>query len=1061
MPRRTQATASRPSPTAPRSQYTRLEQRLVLLSWLLSLFGYEKNQDLLADMKEAEEGFGTDGRSYIYHRLVGRGGRLKVSPDELARYDDNIRSHLAAINGHRSEPVTLRYFQHLALLFTEVFLDWRFHHPGELLRRLNQFVRELNARKAVGEPPEPEFAASDLNRIAYWMATGSGKTLILHANYRQFLHYNEQALDNILLITPNEGLSEQHMREMTASGIPCERFRLGESGLGLSAPNTIRVIEITKLVEEKRGGGVTVPVEAFEGNNLILVDEGHKGAGGEAWRRFREALGQTGFTFEYSATFGQALTAARNDALTAEYGRAIVFDYSYRYFHGDGYGKDFYILNLKDDNSEEKTNLLLMGNLLSFYEQQQVFEEGAQDLRPYNLEKPLWVFVGSSVNAVYTENRRKRSDVLTVARFLHRVLENENGWAIQAIEQVLAGTTGLADDNGQDPFTGRFAYLRQGGTGADAIYRDLLAKVFHARGSSVLHLCAIRGQEGELGLKAGGAEDYFGLIYIGDTSAFRNLVREDKSGIMVEEDVIVDSLFSRINHPASPINILIGAKKFVEGWDSLRVSNMGLLNIGRSEGSEIIQIFGRGVRLKGLGRSLKRSSALPGSHPQHLRLLETLNVFAVRADYMAQFREYLEREGVDTSGVVEIPLAIRPNREFLGKGLMIPRVPEAERFGSKCSLVLALDKAATVRLDLSVRVESLQSVPSGITGMAMRAGGEVVIPSESLDLVDWEAVYINLLECKRMKGFGNLVIPAGVPRQLIESSDPRLYRLVAEESLVRPRSFAEVAALQEAVCTILRRYVEKYYRICQARWESANMVFTKLADDDPDFRDYVVRISRNEADLVTAVKQLIDEGQRIYETETRELPNIHFDRHLYQPLLLERDVRIQSEPPGLKPSEAKFVRDLREFVSREAGGLLAGKEVFLLRNLSRGKGIGFFESEGFYPDFILWVKHNSRQRIVFVEPHGMLREKAYWTSDKARLHERLRSLSQTWGERTGLNGVTLDSFIVSATPYNTLRDYYGDGNWTREGFAEKHILFSDDAGYCSKLFEGSLTSLAS
>jgi len=94
------------------------------------------------------------------------------------------------------------------------------------------------------------------------------------------------------------------------------------------------MIEITKLVEEKCGGGVRVPVEAFEGNNLIFVDEGHKGTGGVAWRSFRESLSETGFTFEYSATFGQALTAARNDQLTAEYGKAIAFDYSYRYFYG-------------------------------------------------------------------------------------------------------------------------------------------------------------------------------------------------------------------------------------------------------------------------------------------------------------------------------------------------------------------------------------------------------------------------------------------------------------------------------------------------------------------------------------------------------------------------------------------------------------------------------------------------------------------------------------------------------------------------------------------------------
>ena len=99
--------------------------------------------------------------------------------------------------------------------------------------------------------------------------------------------------------------------------------------------NEIQVLEITKLVEQKRGGGVSVPVDAFEGYNLILVDEGHKGSGGRHGA-VTAMLGKTGFTFEYSATFGQALSAARDDELTKEYGKAIVFDYSYRYFYEDG-----------------------------------------------------------------------------------------------------------------------------------------------------------------------------------------------------------------------------------------------------------------------------------------------------------------------------------------------------------------------------------------------------------------------------------------------------------------------------------------------------------------------------------------------------------------------------------------------------------------------------------------------------------------------------------------------------------------------------------------------------
>jgi hypothetical protein len=877
----------------------------------------------------------------------------------------------------------------------------------------------------------------------------------MHVNYRQFLHYNNLPLDNILLITPNEGLSDQHMTEMAASDIPARRFDLNESGLMMAEKDAVRVIEITKLVEEKRGGGVSVPVEAFEGNNLIFVDEGHKGSGGEAWRSFRDALGETGFTFEYSATFGQALTAARNDQLTAEYGKAIVFDYSYRYFYGNGYGKDFCILNLKEETTEDKTETLLLGNLLSFYEQQRVFEEQTEALRPYNLENPLWVFVGSTVNAVYTENKQKRSDVLTVARFLQHVLENKRGWAVGTIKKLIEGKTGLVTPDGQDVFGGKFKYLRKSGLSPEKAYQDILAKVLHAPAGGGLHLCDIRGSAGELGMKASSAEEYFGLIYIGDTSTFKKLVDEDDSGITLEEDAVCGSLFDGISEPDTSIDVLIGAKKFMEGWNSWRVSNMGLLNIGRKEGSEIIQLFGRGVRLRGKGFSLKRSSALDGKHPDHVGLLETLNIFAVRANYMSQFREYLEKEGVETEGDVELPLEIRPSEDFLGKGLVVPLVPEDRSFAEEADILLESDPSVRVRVDMSLKVQALESGADGVTAVAVRAGRDVPIPAASLDLVDWQKVYLDLLEYKERKGLTNLAVRPETPRKIVATSEPaRLYSLVADESVVAPRSFADTALLHEATVSIVRKYTDRFYRVRQERWDSDHMVYAKLGGEDANFQDYTVRIARGEAELIAAIQKLVEEADSIYREDTRELPSIHFDRHLYQPLLVERGGKVKSEPPGLNDSERRFVEDMRTYCQSEKGKSLADKEVYLLRNLSRGKGIGFFEKRGFYPDFILWIKDDSSQRIVFIEPHGMLHAEAYMHDDKARLHESLPELAKAMGTRTKLKNVVLDSFIVSATHYEDLRVKYDDGTWDRKRFAEAHILFperSEDYNYVATI----------
>ena len=1043
MARRKRSSSENAGGASGTAQYIKLEQRLVLLAWLNDLLGYETNRELLTNMKDPQEGFDASGRSHIYYLLEARGDKVKIPLANLARYDDNIREYLHAMNARRPEPITLRYFQHMAVLYTEIMLDFYFRRRGELLRSLNKFVQGRNAARAPGDPVDADFSPRDLTKLAFWMATGSGKTLIMHINYRQFFHYNDLPLDNILLITPNEGLSEQHMAEMTASSIPCRRFDLNESGLGFAEKDLVRVIEITKLVEEKRGGGVSVPIEAFEGNNLIFVDEGHKGSGGQVWRNFRDALGETGFTFEYSATFGQALTAARNDELTAEYGKAIAFDYSYRYFHGDGYGKDFSILNLREETTADETEALLLGNLLSFCEQQRVFNERGDTLRPYNLEEPLWVFVGSSVNAVYSENRQKRSDVLTIARFLHHLLENKRGWVVKIIKKLLEGKSGLVTPDGQDVFAGKFEYLRKSNLRAEDTYQDILVQVLHAPTEGGLHICDMRGHPGELGLKASGAHDYFGLIYIGDTSTFKKLIEEDNSGIVLEEDAISGSLFEGIGDLDTSINVLIGAKKFMEGWNSWRVSNMGLLNIGRKEGSEIIQLFGRGVRLKGKNLTLKRSSVLDGSHPEHIGLLETLNIFAIRANYMAQFREYLEKEGVETEGDVVLPLAIKPNQDFLDKGLVVPRVPENRNFAEETHFLLEPDPSLRVRVDMSLKVQTLESGKEGVTEITAHAGLEKPIPSETLEFVDWEEIYLNLLEYKERKGFVNLVINPDTQRKILASTEPmRLYSLLADESVFNPSSFADTFLLQEAVLSILRKYTEKFYRKQREHWDSEHMVYDVLDDRDQNFQKYTIRVARGEAELIAAIQQLIEEGERIYKQETSELPRIHFERHLYQPLLVERGEKVKSDPQGLNESERQFVKHMRAYCREEKDSSLATKEVFLLRNLSRGKGIGFFETQGFYPDFILWIREDEAQRIVFIEPHGMLFANAYEYDEKARLHERLPEVGKAIGERTKLKNVTLDSFIVSATPYENLRKKYGSV-WDKKNFADKHILFPD------------------
>ena len=617
-----------------------LDRSLVLNRYLHALFGAERFDDLRRSLKEQEEGAGPDGRSRFFHVLAGRSG-IKIGARALEEYDRRVMEYETTLAKKRRAELfkSFKYFQYLALLFTEIFLDRLTADPAA-------FVRELNAfRASKADFTEiPDFSADDVRRLAFFMATGSGKTLLLHVNILQILYYlktgkHPEALvrrsdgrpefDNILLVTPGEGLSAQHLAEFEDSGFDAKRFERNGNQSGLFGPR-VSVIEIHKLAEEPSGEGVSVPIAELGARNLIIVDEGHKGTGSEArtWKNRQEALSRDGFLLEYSATFAQAIGAAPGsvqEELLSTYGKAILFDYSYRYFYGDGYGKTFRVLNLKKA-SAEKAHELMLGGLLIFYHQAMLHRRHWEKVRGYNIEKPLWVLLGTSVSRKRPDEKdttktaeEERTDVGEVVAFLHRFLEDPD-WTVDRIARTISGKSGFTEtDAGTDLFEKHIKHLS--GDDAPALYRKICRELFHGQGG--LEVVEIK-RSGEIGLRVTAASHkelpYFGLINIGDVADFRKYLQE-KHEIEVRQDVMSDSLFDRISHFDSPINLLIGAKKFIEGWSSWRVSSMGLLRIGKGEGPQVIQLFGRGVRLKGKDKSLKRSHAL-GVFPTGWKVLK-------------------------------------------------------------------------------------------------------------------------------------------------------------------------------------------------------------------------------------------------------------------------------------------------------------------------------------------------------------------------------------------------------------------------------------------------------
>ncbi|MGI9229121.1 MAG: DEAD/DEAH box helicase family protein [Gammaproteobacteria bacterium] len=996
-------------------------------------------------------------------KIVTARESIKIPKDELAELDDNIHTDLQKINANRKEPISLKYFQYLATLSIEYFLHRQSSGPGQLLQELQDFAEDMGSHRY----PAPE-SIDDLKKLALWMATGAGKTLLMHLNYHQFLRRRHElfAPDNIILLTPNETLSTQHLEEMRESGIAC--FRHGEAvgGLGLEGEWPVRVLELTKLTAD-RSGKVTVPTSEFEGRNLVLVDEGHKGTGGEAWLARRDELAEDGFVFEYSATYGQAFArTGKAEDRADEYARSIAFDYSYRHFHGDGYGKDFDVVNLSGDPEEERRDVLMLGNLLVFLQQRVCFAIGREQFAQHNLESPLLLLLGARVSG-----GQGRTDIVDYLRFLHRVALDSD-WAKASVKEILQGKTGIEDDWGQDVFKGRLDWLNKQFGGANRklanptkIYRDLLHHVFRVESSGKLQFCPIPGTKGEVALRVSAGEP-FGLVYVGNDAIknLQELLQDECPDIQVFDETVIEPQFHKVANASSLINLLIGAKKFMEGWSSWRVSGMGLLNVGQSEGPQIIQLFGRGVRLKGANMSLKRGG---GDNPlPELPILETMNIFGIRANFIGNFRKMLEAEGVWEDELL-LPIS-PPLPEAMESNLLVPEYPAA---GFEEPVALIADERLRVELDISsaaLRVASRGDDTDQDQATPPHAKAEGSPLSEAaLQWIDWDDLIRKLREYRVRANMWNLTVSLDHMEGILNSC----CGVVCDASApLEPTSTDNIKRIRNTAFALLRKYTERFYNKRRSEWSRSNISYRKLDTDHfvlpqqqtgyvLSFKHISGAAGKEREKLIDQLRELVDNEKQLkhmWETDSDNWqdppPRIYLDNHLYQPLLLAKKLEekgIRVSPYGLNEGEMSFIKDLRQHLKQNPPP--KGTEVYLLRNQSSA-GVGLLDDAGStFPDFILWIKQGDEQRIVFVEPHGMLHAPAYNNDPKAHLHETLSSINEQLKDEQP--HIKLDSYVISQTRYDDLHPRYGEGDWQREQFRDKHILFPQDDDYIESLFK--------
>ncbi|HCO49659.1 MAG TPA: DEAD/DEAH box helicase, partial [Spirochaetaceae bacterium] len=264
---------------------------------------------------------------------------------------------------------------------------------------------------------------------------------------------------------------------------------------------------------------------------------------------------------------------------------------------------------------------------------------------------------------------------------------------------------------------------------------------------------------------------------------------------------------------------------------------------------------------------------------------------------------------------------------------------------------------------------------------------------------------------------------------------------------------------QEIASALLKKYAERFYSFSKKEWELPHLEYVDLEVNDPNLLlhespegspyggGYRVRVDESAEEVVAQLEQLktIIISGTMAAWEFKGMKALWFDRHIYQPLMYSENGRVEMSPVALNKGEREFVQDLRSFCDNNTD-YLAGKELYLLRNLSKGRGVGFFEAGNFHPDFIIWLLVEGKQHVIFADPKG-LHNVDGMNDPKIKFHSTIKEIER----RLGDGSIILSSFILSNTPSHEI---VGKWRTSKEELKAHNVLFQveDKANYIKLMF---------
>ena len=808
-----------------------------------------------------------------------------------------------------------------------------------------------------------------INRIGFWMATGSGKTLVI-VKLIEFLWHlilvEEIPPNDILVLTHRDDLLEQlrlHVAEFNASrGDLFIHLRdLREfPDVKREMPSLFREREITvfiyrsdNLSDEQKEKIIDFHNYDNDGKWYILLDEAHKGDKQDSKRQhIYSILARHGFLFNFSATFTD-----KRDIVTTAY------NFNLSRFIQAGYGKHISVLKqenraFRDDEDYtdiEKQKVVLKALILLTYIRHSFDQITGEHERADLYHKPLLLALVNSVNT-------EEADLKLFFRELKRIGRGE-------INQITWQTA--KDELWQELFEGpewifEHNIFTANQNQYDAItLENVLASVYNATGVGEIEVLVRPSNRKELAFKLKTADRPFALIKIGDITDW---LKDELAGYEIVSGFDDEGYFERLNADDSDINVLMGSRSFYEGWDSNRPNVITYINIGIGTDARkfILQSIGRGVRIEPIKgqrkrlRSLYNAAIVDEQTFRHIRdytpALETLFIFGTNRTALRTVIEQLDIErGVEAEHEISIDVNSDAVDDHL---LLIPTYKISEK--------PLIEQRTLAKFPIMEKEQNLLQAYMDYIG-----DERIIIARHNTKPKTIDLLHRSLAE----------------PDQFFTTNEARLYgsidliltRLQNYFALV-PKELESLKPLEDEIRHFqhIKVYLEDISELLQKidqvkGYSNPEQIKEKLKDrfqvGEIDIDEYTVGVENT--------AKMIKEAQVSYQASVLNVRYIA--QHYYMPVILSQNERVEFIQHIIRhPSEVRFINDLEAYLEQE-DHKFNGFDWWLFSKLDETLDevyIPYYDPMAnrirrFNPDFIFWLQKGGKYYIVFVDPKGM------------------------------------------------------------------------------------------